>query len=308
MLNPESVADEGSMDIVDLERELCLIEVHGADATAFLQGQCCSDVAALNAQTAQLTAFSSPKGRTLFLGWIWRRAGEEARFRLLLPTALADAFLRRLRMYVLRSKVVLERSSARCLGHWSTTGTPVGTVSEHDGNEWLSLPGQRTLVADASGTTIEPPASAAIERWWLADIEAGVPVIAAPATQDAFIPQWLNLDLFGAISFTKGCYTGQEIVARMHYLGQNKRRLFRLTGNGPTPAPGTALHNAAGSTVGEIVLAMPHENGFVATAVLQWAQAQSALTVASEPASPVTVSAEDLQRFAEDGGSVARAP
>jgi folate-binding protein YgfZ len=108
-------------------------------------------------------------------------------------------------------------------------------------------------------------------------IDAGVPVV-YPATQDRWVAQMANLDLVGGISFDKGCYTGQEVVARLHYLGNLKKRLFLVRGQGPAPAPGTNIRNAAGDgqAVGDIVDAVPNGEGrFVASAVLQMAVAEA---------------------------------
>ncbi|MGH8516510.1 MAG: YgfZ/GcvT domain-containing protein [Panacagrimonas sp.] len=108
-------------------------------------------------------------------------------------------------------------------------------------------------------------------------IEAGVPVV-YPKTQDRWVAQMANLDLIGGISFDKGCYTGQEVVARLHYLGNLKKRMFRVRGRGAAPAPGTAIRNGAGDaqSVGDIVDAVPDgDDRFVASAVLQVALATS---------------------------------
>lgn len=105
-------------------------------------------------------------------------------------------------------------------------------------------------------------------------IEAGVPVV-FPSTQDRWVAQMANLDLIGGVSFDKGCYTGQEVVARLHYLGQLKKRMYRVQGSGAPPEPGTSIVDAAGDgqAVGEIVDAVAGPEGFVASAVLQRAVA-----------------------------------
>ena len=122
---------------------------------------------------------------------------------------------------------------------------------------------------------------AGASRWALEDVRAGIPALTA-ATVDEFVPQMLNLDLLGGISFNKGCYTGQEIVARTHYLGQLKRRMFRLAGSGyPPPQPGEAVlrdgeeaqAQAAGMVVG---CADTPEGGFELLAVLNRAAAEQA--------------------------------
>lgn len=124
-----------------------------------------------------------------------------------------------------------------------------------------------------------PPADIAAEpALRSALIEAGIPVV-YPQTQDRWVAQMANLDQLGGISFDKGCYTGQEVVARLHYLGNLKKRLFLVRGRGAPPPPGTAIHdaNGDGQAVGDIVDACEVEAGFIATAVLQLAVAESDL-------------------------------
>jgi folate-binding protein YgfZ len=104
--------------------------------------------------------------------------------------------------------------------------------------------------------------------WQLADIRAGLPAVLT-ATTGEFVPQMVNLDLIGGISFTKGCYTGQEIVARMKYLGRVKRRMLRFGTAGGAPPPGAALYASRGP-VGQVVTSAPAETGseFLAVVVL----------------------------------------
>ncbi|MBM4221025.1 MAG: folate-binding protein, partial [Gammaproteobacteria bacterium] len=97
-------------------------------------------------------------------------------------------------------------------------------------------------------------------------IRAGIPAI-APATSGEFIPQMINLDLLDAISFSKGCYTGQEIIARTRYLGRVKRRMFRFSTGSPPPAPGTPVHGLRG-IVGQVVSAAPTPGGCELLAVI----------------------------------------
>jgi folate-binding protein YgfZ len=139
----------------------------------------------------------------------------------------------------------------------------------------------RFLAIGAPDTLPSPP-EADGTAWRGGDIDAGLPVV-FPETQDRWVAQMVNLDRFGAIGFEKGCYTGQEVVARLHYLGNLKKRMFRLTGEGPCPARGADIQVAGeGQAVGEIVDSVPSGGGFVASAVLQIAQAPSdALTVGS---------------------------
>jgi tRNA-modifying protein YgfZ len=214
------------------------LRVTGPDAESFLQGQLSSDV---RPQGASWSSYNSPKGRMLAVLRLTRSADA---FELRLPQDLLDPVSRRLRMFVLRSKVVLTPSAAASAG---------AAVAQAD---------RRAL------------------------IEAGVPVV-VPATQDHWVAQMANLDRIGGISFDKGCYTGQEVVARLHYLGNLKKRMFRVQGSGAPPAPGTPIHEGLGDgqSVGDIVDAVDSGGGrFVASAVLQIAHAESSgLRVADAP-------------------------
>ncbi|MFT4047916.1 MAG: hypothetical protein QM661_14655, partial [Solimonas sp.] len=130
--------------------------------------------------------------------------------------------------------------------------------------------GARTPIA---ALRAQLPAAGDATAWRRADIESGVPVVFME-TRDHFVAQMANLDLLGGISFNKGCYTGQEIVARLHYLGQLKRRLFVARIDGAPPAPGSDVlaageANASGQAVGEIVDAVADGDGALASVVLQ---------------------------------------
>ena len=202
------------------------LRVSGIDAEAFLQGQISADVRRADGNGVW-TSYNSPKGRMLAVP---RLARVDDRFELRLPASLAEPIAKRLRMFVLRSKVQIE------------TIPPADIAAE--------LPDRRAL------------------------IEAGVPVVYGE-TQDRWVAQMANLDLLGGISFDKGCYTGQEVVARLHYLGNLKKRMFLLRGTGTAPSPGSAIHDTAGDgqAVGEIVDAAASGAGFIASAVLQVAAA-----------------------------------
>lgn len=218
------------------------LRVMGADAETFLQGQLSGDV---RNPGLGWTSYNSPKGRML---GVLRLVRTSDRFDLHLPSGLLEPLAKRLRMFVLRSKVTLEAIAAR------------------SADDATAMRDRRAL------------------------IEAGVPVV-YPQTQDRWVPQMANLDQLGGISFDKGCYTGQEVVARLHYLGNLKKRMFRVRGEGPAPAPGTDIRNAAGDTqaVGDIVDAVPDGDGFVASAVLQLGVAESdSLHLARESATDLS--------------------
>lgn len=286
-------------DIISPLTAIGTLRVSGADLDSFLQGQLSNDVRQLAAGKAQLHSWNSARGRVLALFNAIRT--EDA---VLLETSrsLLDHSLKRLRMFVLRSKVKIEDAgtgfvavglggdgAAAALG---SLGLPApetaGTVVAHDGIRVLRRAGARPRFSlhgsvellgplwSQLHAQLRPVGSAA---WRLLDILAGMPAI-VPATQDRFVAQMLNLDDLGGISFNKGCYTGQEVIARLHYLGQLKKRMFLLFTERAAPvAPSMSIYAADGDgqAVGEVVCSAPHpEHGHALLAVLQLAQAHSA--------------------------------
>lgn len=265
-----------------------LIAVHGPDADGFLQGQLTCDVRQVTPDQSTLGAFCSPKGRALACFRLFRR---EARLYLTLPQALTEPTLERLRKYILRAKVTLENAHDGLLGlglaglHAETVLTecfgtlpPTANAVMHapadgSGITILRLPGTTPRFAlygplsnmQPLWKTLAPVVTfTGAEPWRLLDILAGLPTVYRE-TVDAFIPQMINLDLLGGISFQKGCYTGQEIVARTHYLGKLKRRMVlgRVDGE-PMPKPGDALFSPqidASQNAGRLVDAARHPDG-----------------------------------------------
>ncbi|MGH8444605.1 MAG: YgfZ/GcvT domain-containing protein [Solimonas sp.] len=291
--------------------ELAWLRVSGTDAETFLQGQLSNDVRALSAERAQLSSYNSPKGRMLAILHLLR-AGDDILIEL--PRAIADATLARLKMFVLRAKVTIARAddldALALIGddapaempylRLPVPGAPLQCLRDERG---LSV--VRRLGALARFTVVGPRDTIATLRaqvpeamrepegllWRRADIENGIPVV-LPETRDHFVAQMANLDLLGGISFQKGCYTGQEIVARLHYLGNLKRRLFTAHIAGPAPAPGTPVHaQGEAQAVGEIVDAVPDGDGALATLVLQLG-ARAAALQAGENGPALTLTSE----------------
>jgi folate-binding protein YgfZ len=221
-----NTAPEGALPLV----ELGVIRAHGADAASFLHGQLTNDIANLAAGEARLAGYCSAKGRLLasFLAW---RAGDD-----LLLACSADllaATLKRLRMFVLRAKCTLSDASVEVplhglAGH-AATGATVIRLPDGAGSP-------RLLVAGAIADLPLPSLDARAWRWL--EVQSGVARIER-ATVEHFVPQMLNYELVGGVDFGKGCYPGQEVVARSQYRGTIKRRslLFR-----------TAAAAAAGAT------------------------------------------------------------
>jgi len=271
------------------------IRASGTEAETFLQNQLSNDVRLLGSSQAQLASYNSAKGRVLDL-FVLRREADA----ILMETRrdTLPATLKRLRMFVLRSKVVLEDCSDR----YAAFGLAGAQSADYLLQAGLPVPAQDWDWLQADGVTVlrrpgvtprysvhapaqhlaplwlqlaqqaRPVGSAA---WRLLDILAGLPSI-RPETADHFVAQMLNLDRLGAISFSKGCYPGQEIVARMHYLGNLKRRMFLCRVDSTEAAPGTAIHAADGDAqaIGEVVESAPHpQGGSALRAVLQLSHA-----------------------------------
>lgn len=278
---------------------LGLLEVSGNDAEKFLQGQFTNDVRQVNHQCSQLSAWCNSKGRVIMNFRLFKRGGS---YYLLLPRRCLDMILPLLQKYILRANIKMTDVSATlprfgiagphstrivadCLGQ--IPPLEVDSCITVDDITVLTLHGlqPRYVVLDKETATLKDWWQCAATRarpvgtaaWKLLDILAGVPQI-SPATTDKFIPQMLNLPALAGVSFKKGCYVGQEIVARTQYLGTLKRRLFLI--RIPIlaiPQPGDLLYaSTADQQVGEIINAQVHpEGGIVALAVIQMSYAQS---------------------------------
>jgi tRNA-modifying protein YgfZ len=257
----ETAAVRGGTIVVDLS-DNALLSIAGDDAIAFLHGQFTNDVESLPVGAAQWSGWCSAKGRLLATFLLVRR---EDGFLLLLPAEIAGAFVKRLSMFVLRSKVKIQDVSTQwarlalagktagviVARHWGFTPDAMRSV-EKDGSTCVAIDAERFVIlapVDAGPSLWEKLAlnatPAGRDAWALSLIDAGVPVVVA-ATQEAFVPQMANFELVGGVSFRKGCYPGQEIVARTQYRGILKRRMARghIAGDA-RPMPGQNVYSAA---------------------------------------------------------------
>ncbi|QBQ09559.1 MULTISPECIES: folate-binding protein YgfZ [unclassified Pseudomonas] len=269
-----------------------VLAVRGFDAAKFLQGQLTCNLNYLSDTQASLGARCTQKGRM------------QSSFRILLQgdgvllamaTELLEPQLADLKKYAVFSKSKLTDESAA----WARFGVsdadqvlaglglqlPAETDSVVRSDDLIAIrvsPGRAELWAPAAqAQTLHGQLAAQLNegelnQWLLGQIRAGIGQV-MPQTRELFIPQMLNLQAVGGVSFKKGCYTGQEIVARMQYLGKLKRRLYRLSLNaGELPEPGTPLfspnHNSA---IGEVVLAARADQAIELLAVLQAEAAES---------------------------------
>jgi folate-binding protein YgfZ len=238
---------------------LASVVIGGADARTFLQGQLSSDLRQLTPQRALLASCNSAQGRVqAVLTLLERDDGITA----VVPASMAKRLVTRLRGYVLRSKVtfvdepgqvLVPLTAAQAAGMVDALPqTPGACVTRGALSvlRWWSADERYLLIAPRDAVQVTDGTEEDL-RWHRADIAAGLPQV-HPQTHESFVAQMLNLDLLGGISFDKGCYTGQEIVARTHYRGTIKRRMLRFTADCEVPAPGTrVLH--AGTHAGEVV-------------------------------------------------------
>jgi len=287
------------------------IAASGADAESFLQGQLANDVKALTPKLSQLSAYCSPKGRILASMRIVRRDKD---YLLRVPRTTLEATLKRLRMFVLRSKVELtdlsdsvvslglagEQAPARISSALGDVPVELDSIRATDGITVVRVPGltpryecygEPTRLGALWQQLREGATTVSSATWAWLDIMAGVPRV-LPNTVDSFVPQMLNLQAIGGLSFTKGCYPGQEIVARTQYLGKLKRRMFLGHVDAERcPAPGTDLYasnDASEQSAGKVVDAQTSPNGGVdLLAVIQLAAVESGASLRlGSPAGP----------------------
>ncbi|MEO6185585.1 MAG: hypothetical protein ABIP38_07205 [Steroidobacteraceae bacterium] len=258
---------------------LTVLDARGADVLTFLQGQVSNDMALLPGRGSLLAALNNPQGRVIAVLRLLHLAQDHVL--IVLPVELAEPVRQLLAKYVLRAKVRIAEAGTT----WRVYGI-TGPDAAMAASTRLHMPvdatGWRQLVV---APRVEPlpeghPAGAA--TWRLADIEAGLPEVLA-ATSGTFVAQMLNLDLVEGISLTKGCYTGQEVVARAHYRGQVKRRAQRFyTASADALTPGERVRLADGRTA-QIILSAPDEAGGQQFLAVTQLAAQAAADEAAEP-------------------------
>lgn len=269
---PASAPRPSGVSLFDLSQQ-GLLSVGGDDADNFLQGQLTSDIHRLAHDTTHLTSYCTPQGRMLA---IMRAFRYRDTVQLLLPQELLEPVQARLLRYVLRAQVTIGSDGAE-LGRIAIAGEQADALLAQ-----LALPQPLTpeaamcddalCVMNVSGTQpcfiLVAPYTRIMQVWQSAEqhaqpvgeaawrrlqIDAGVPTVYT-ATSEAFVPQMCNLELLGGVDFNKGCYTGQEIVARAQYLGRIKRRMFLFRTAGEIPLqPGDAIVQEDGAEVGMVV-------------------------------------------------------
>jgi folate-binding protein YgfZ len=254
--------------------DLGVLRLGGTDVRKFLQGQLSNDIEQLNPGAVLRAGLHNPQGRTLAILCIGLAA--EGDLLALMPRDLIVNISTLLKRYVLRSKVTIQDAtdSYRIVGVLSAQAPErVAGLRYRYG-----LPGdERFLVLQDSSRPTDSPATVRREQWHALDVAAGLPQVTA-ATSGQFVAQMLNLDCIDAISFSKGCYTGQEIIARAHYRGRVKRRMQRFLSEAPLSlGPGDSARLGDGRHF-RVVTAATREDGrseFLAVAHVPGARQES---------------------------------
>ncbi len=238
---------------------LGVLAFRGPDAARFLQGQLSAEVENLPSGASRFAGLHNPQGRAVALLMLARTSPED--IFAVLPLELIPDVSARLQKFVFRAKVRIEHPPFHVIG------APAG-ADPH--GSYAFAWGDRQLLLAPAGRDL--PRSADTAAWNLADVRQGLPQVYA-ATREQFVAQMLNLDLLGAVSFEKGCYTGQEVIARAHYRGRVKRRLQRwLNTGGSVLKPGDSARGPDGRAL-SVVRAAPTDAGQEVLAVGAFASA-----------------------------------
>ncbi|MDE1951907.1 MAG: folate-binding protein YgfZ [Betaproteobacteria bacterium] len=268
---------------------LAMLRAHGPQAADLLQAQLTQSMQNWPEKTARMAAMCTPQGRMLADFLLWRET--DGAIAMLLDATLAEATLKRLRMFILRLQCKLddvtpERALFGLLlpqgespaglpcpaAAWALlreAGLCVVRLADAPGLRRLLLVAESPEARTAAAQWVATMASGSTEAWSLSEIRAGIGHVTA-ATAQQFVPQMLNYEALGAVDFKKGCYPGQEIVARTQYRGTIKRRTYRLLS--PTVlAPGDEIVHSAdpAQPCGLVVNAAPAETGWEALAELK---------------------------------------
>lgn len=262
---PQDVLESG---YVVLLKQTGLLSAEGDDAVRFVHGQLSNDIEHLGPGSVRVAAYCTPQGRMLALFHIWKSGGKVC---MMLPRDILPALQKRLQIYVLRAKVKLAdesdsmailgiggREAETVLSEWFP-GLPLALSGKTENETGVlmrvkdAFGAPRYLLAVPSGKLQEMESALSAKLavcdesgWLLGDIEAGTPQITLPV-QDRFIPQMVNLEETGGLSFKKGCYPGQEVIARSQYRGTVKRRMFHGQVKWPEGTAVSALNMAAGA-------------------------------------------------------------
>lgn len=310
-MDTDTSADQ-ALPFASQASRMTIIRASGEDAEQFLHGQFSQKIQGLGDRTT-LAAYCSPKGRMLAALRVWRSGGD---IMLALPADMAEGFLKRLRMFVLRSKVVLEEvlpapkaviltgeAGERALADMDLPVPAAGMRAEARGFTLLGIEpaapvagfcpgGSRTLMILPEGATLaDLPFAAAPNAWAVASsIAAGVAQI-LPQTRELFVPQHVNFELVGGVTFSKGCYPGQEIISRLQHIGEtNRRGAVGMVNAEVTAASGAPVYSG-GEECGRIIRAVTLDGRTLVfySATLASFAAGVTLTPEGEPLEPVAL-------------------
>lgn len=259
-----------------------VVALEGRDALAFAQAQAMNDVAALGDGQWQWNGWLTPKGRLIALFALLRRDAQAAW--LLVPDGAGPMLAEGLRRYLFRSKLAIAlREDLHVSGAFAAHASASGAqAADEDGGVALDFTGAGGARTAWIGTRPGADDADALARWRAADLAHGLPRLGA-AQRERWTPQQLSLERLRAFSVKKGCYPGQEIVARTHFLGQAKRGLALLHADAPV-APGAEVR-ADGAVVGEVA-SVAEAPQVLALAVLQQGVAAGSLEIAGVAATP----------------------
>ena len=288
------------------------IKVEGDDRVQFLQGQLTQDINLISQNKALYAGFCNPKGRVL--AFMLCYLNHES-IHIQIDSSVQEFILQKLRMYILRSKVSLNlvNETFTCIGFVGSKALLAKKIQppknyldiiQSDGimimrlgidDDRYQLMGETSKINDFMKLNFSEYSSMSFDDWNNLNILDGIPEI-YPITQEAFIPQSLNMDLIEGINFKKGCYTGQEIVARTHYLGRVKRRMYRAFIKSQVDLnPGDQILNKNGEEIGQLVRSAK-QNGDKTNMLIELRvdQAHNALFIKSNL---IEVFLEDQGRF-----------
>ena len=251
------------------DNEIVCIKVAGTDAEKFLQGQFSNDISSIKEDSYQFSSYSTNQGKVISL---LRIIKDQDFFLLLLTTDISEYFMSKLSMYVLMSKVKIEiMSNYKVYGLSGTASVETiknnnyeNSVFEKEDCYVLNNTSERVssaIVIHKSNDKLD-----SLPRFFtsmsfsnlefntnkLADMMRGFLRIDM-TTKEKYIPQVLNMEILNGISYKKGCYTGQEIVARTHYLGKIKKRIFSIETESKSMEYGDVIHNKDSESIGEVV-------------------------------------------------------
>ena len=267
---------------------LGVISVSGDDAQVYLQSLLSNDIKLLDINESQYSSLCTPKGRLVAFFLIIRT--DKNTYRLILPNGLCDSIKKRLTMYILRSRVAVTNTSGNMICIGLTQDKPSLPIN----TSYHTLPNIFYRgIAISPATEVDALCNSLIQQqyqpmpsayWEWLDITYGIAKI-EPETQEKFTPQQLNLDITKAVNFKKGCYPGQEVVARLHYLGKASRRLFTAKASTSVlPKTGSEIMTTEGQVAGHIVAAQQQgQDGLVCLVSIKLAYYDLSLLIDQSP-------------------------